>query len=363
MFAKPSPSRALLRGALVPVVLACAPATAQTLPAGPSVAVTAVTQPSPTLPQYTLVDVPLLVDGVARDSGGRVKVNLQSWPQMNVSGPDVIRLVRSGQVEIGAVALGVVSGDVPLLDVVDLAGLNPTLEQAKAVSDAIRTDLNVRLEKIGVRLVGLYPFAAQVFFCRRPVSGIADLKGLKIRTNGPSVIDFVGAFGAQGVAVAFPEVYGALERGAIDCAITGTGTGNSVKWYEVAKYMYALPSTWSIGGYFANLKWWSGLSPDVRGFLDARMRLVEEAQWKLGAEATADGIACNVGDAAHCRIHKVVSDKPMTNVEPTSAEIEAVKKVFTETVLPRWVKRCGAECGEIYNRAVAPVSGAVYKPE
>lgn len=47
-----------------------------------------------------------MAEGAAKDSGGRVKINLQSRPQMNVSGPDVIRLVRSGQVEIGAAALG-----------------------------------------------------------------------------------------------------------------------------------------------------------------------------------------------------------------------------------------------------------------
>lgn len=355
----------MLRRYALPSILSllASSALAQPLADGPRVEVLAVTQPSPTLPQYTMVDVPLLAEETAKQSNGRVNIRVQSWPEMNVNGPDVIRLVRSGQADIGAVALGVVSGDVPILDVVDLAGLNPTIEQARAVADATKPELNAQLERIGVRLLATYPFAAQVFFCREPIDGIADLKGRKIRTNGPSVIDLVGAFGGQGVAVAFPEVYGALERGAIDCAITGTGTGNSVKWYEVAGHMYSLPSTWSIAGYFVNLSWWNGLDPDVRAFIETRMAEAEEALWKLGAEATADGIACNIGDAQNCRIHELVSEKSMTNTEPKPEEMAAVRAVFAESVLPHWVKRCGQACGEVYNRLVAPISGALFKGE
>ena len=54
-------------------VAASAPAAlAQTLPAGPKVTVSAVTQVAPTVPQYTKVDVPLLRDGAVKASGGRV---------------------------------------------------------------------------------------------------------------------------------------------------------------------------------------------------------------------------------------------------------------------------------------------------
>lgn len=354
----------MLKFCAVPLALAAmtAGALAQTLPPGPKVTVTAVTQPSPTLPQFTQVDVPLLREGGPAKSGGRVEFKVQSWPEMNVSGPDVIRLVRSGQVDIGAVALGVVSGDAPILDAVDLAGLNPTIAQAKAVSVAMMPVMNAELERLGVKLVTLYPFAAQVFFCRKPVNSMADLSGLKVRTNGPSVIDFVGAFGGQGVAVAFPEVYGALERGAIDCAITGTGTGNAVKWWEVSSFMYSLPSTWSVGGYFVNLAWWNKLDPAVRGFIEARMTEVQDAQWKLGEVATADGIACNIGKADECKIHSLVTTKPMKNAAPAAAEMAAIKTVFAEKVLPNWVKRCGARCGETYNSVIAPIAGVRYTP-
>jgi TRAP-type C4-dicarboxylate transport system substrate-binding protein len=342
----------------LPAMMIAGALCAQTLAPGPRVAITAVTQPGPTLPQYTMVDVPLLRDGFAARSNGRVAVTLQSWPERGVGGPEVIRLVRSGQVEIAGATLGVVSGDVPMLDALDLAGLNPTLEQARRVADAMMPVLNADLERVGVRMLAVYPFPAQVFFCRRPVTGLASMRGLRVRTNGPSVADFVQAYGAQAAAIAFPEVYSALERGTVDCAITGTGTGNGVKWWEVTTHMYTLPSTWSLSGYFVNLAWWNRQTPEVRAFLEDGFRQVADAQWTLGAVATQDGIDCNLGLADRCRIHTVVPEaRRMIEVVPTAADLATIRTTLTETVLPAWVRRCGARCAQVYNDVIAPISG------
>ena len=49
---------------------------------------------------------------------------------MSLTGTEVLRLVRAGQVDIGASPLSTVSGDVPFLDGVDLAGLHPEITPA-----------------------------------------------------------------------------------------------------------------------------------------------------------------------------------------------------------------------------------------
>jgi TRAP-type C4-dicarboxylate transport system substrate-binding protein len=340
------------------IAVACG-AHAQSLPPGPKVTVTAVTQVSPTVPQYTKVEIPLLREGVPKQTNGRIEFNLASWPEKNVNGPEVIRLVRSGQVDIGGAPLTTVSGDVPLLDGFDLAGLNPTIDQAKKIADALMPLANQQLEKLGVKLLGTYPYPAQVFFCKKPIKGLEDVKGLKIRVNGPSAGDLVGHFGAQATAMAFGEVYTALERGTVDCAITGTTSGNSVKWYEVTGTLYTLPAGWSTSGYFVNLAWWNKQDPAVRAYLEKVFLDLQEQQWKLGGEATQDGINCNTGRQP-CTLVTLVKDKPMTEVKPTAAELEAVRKGFAAAVLPTWVKRCGTQCGELYNSVVAPISGVKF---
>ena len=63
---------------------------------GGKLVVQAITQASPNIPQYTRVDQPMLRDGIAKATNGRVEMVLASWPERNVSGPEVLRLVRSG---------------------------------------------------------------------------------------------------------------------------------------------------------------------------------------------------------------------------------------------------------------------------
>ncbi len=349
---------------LAALMLAVAgPASAQSLPPGPTVNIQAVTQVGPALPQFTKVDIPLLREGVPKKSGGRINVTLASWPERNLNGPEIIRLVRSGQVDIGAVPLNTVSGEVPMLDMVDLAGLNPTVGQARKVAQALLPELNKELERFNTRIVAMYPFAAQVFFCRDKVASLADLKGKRIRTGGGSSNTFVTSIGAQPTAIGFPEVYASLERGVVDCAITGSSSGNGARWYEVSQSQYALPLFWSVSMYVVNLSWWNKLDPAVRGFLETTMKEVEEAQWKLGEETTEDGLACNSGDKAGCKIGKVVENKPMTLFRPVQADQDTLRTTLTSAILPGFMERCGARCVEVYNRAVAPISGVSFQPK
>jgi TRAP-type C4-dicarboxylate transport system substrate-binding protein len=336
-------------------------AQAQSLPAGPKVTISAVTQLSPALPQYKDVDVPMLRDKMPAASNGRIEFNLKSYPEMNVQGPEVIRLVRSGQVDIGGAPLTTVSGDVPLLDGFDLPGLHTSMEQVRRAGQALLPTANRDLEKLGVKIIATSPFPAQVFFCKKPVAGIADLKGRKIRVAGPSQGDFLNALGAQPVAIAFGEVYTALERGTVDCAVTGTGTGNAQKWFEVTSHLYTLVASWGISGYMVNIAWWNKLDPQVRTFLEGYFAKLEDTQWKLGADLTQDGIECNIGNAAGCKIFNVLTDKKMTLVKPSDADNARARQVLVEVVLPAWVKRCGPRCGEVFNEIISPLAGVRYR--
>jgi len=332
-----------------------APALAQQAP----VKVNVVGQALATLPQHRTVEAPLF-KALQDKSGGKIEVTLATWAERNVGGPDILRLVRSGLADIAVVPLYTVSGDVPLLDIVDLPGLNPTVAQARKVAETVIPEANKVLEKFNVKILAPFAFTAQVLFCREPVANLASLQGRRVRTGGGSVNDFISAIGAQPVGVAFPEVYSALERGTVDCAITGTQTGNSAKWYEVTKGIYSLTTSWSTAAYFVNLSWWNKLDPAIRDMIAATMKEVEEKQWKLAEELTEVGIACNVGDAKKCTSGTLVDKKPLALSEPNAADKEKLLRALSDNILPAWVKRCGPQCGELYNKVVAPITGIKY---
>jgi TRAP-type transport system periplasmic protein len=345
------------RHGMLPAVAALWLATAASATAQQKLTITVVTQPFGTQPQFTRVDQPILRDGLKARSNGQIDVKLSAWPEMGLNGPEVLRLVRAGQVDIGAAPLSTVSGDVPFLDGIDLAGLHPDIEQARQAAAAMVPLANKELEKFGSQIIAVYPFPAQVIWCRQPVSSLADLRGRKIRTFGASLNDFVTAIGAQPVSIGFPEVYSALERGVADCGVTGTGSGNAAKWYEVTTSIYDLAVGWAVAAYYVNIAWWKKLDQPTKDLILATMKDVEIAQWKLGAEATQDGLDCSAGNAQACKIHTLVTDKPLKVVDATPEDKAALRKIVETVVIPGWVKRCGARCGDIYNEVVAPITG------
>ncbi len=341
--------------ALLSALLALAFAS-QAAAQGAKITVQAITQASPNIPQYTRVDQPMLRDGIAKATNGRVEMVLASWPERNVSGPEVLRLVRSGQVDIAAAPLTTVSGDVPILDGVDLAGMNADLKQARRVADAMMPVANKELERMGIKLIATYPFSGQMLFCRKAIGSLADLKGLKVRTNGPSAGDLIKGLGGQPVSIAFGEVYTALERGTVDCGITGAGSGNGAKWTEVTTHLYNFPLSWSTSGYFVNLAWWNKLEPAIRAEFENTFNAVQEAQWAMGTESTDDGIACNLGRANQCKLHTLLK-RPMIEIKPPANIIATLQKELSEDVLPGWFKRCGDRCVSVYKDVIEPITG------
>ncbi len=47
----------------------------------------------------------------------------------------------------------------------------------------------------------------------------------------------------------------------------------------------------------------------------------------------------------------------MTEVPATDADRAALREILDKTVLPGFVKRCGARCGEVFNQVIGPIAG------
>ena len=58
---------------------------------------------------------------------------------------------------------------------------------------------------------------SQVFGQNKPIKGVEDFKGLKIRSFTPSMAKLIEYFGAIPVTLSFSEVYPALQRGVMNC--------------------------------------------------------------------------------------------------------------------------------------------------
>ena len=122
-------------------------------------------------------------------------------------------------------------------------------------------------DKFGSMIVSTFAFPQQVFFCRDEISSLADLKGKKVRVQGVSQSDLVKALGGSAVTIPFGEVVPALEKGVVDCGITGTLPGYQAKWPEVVKTVVDVSLGYTAGFVAVNLNSWNKLSKPTQEFM------------------------------------------------------------------------------------------------
>src|SRR5690606_25283695 len=135
------------------------------------------------------------------------------------------------------------------------------METARAVTESFLPVYEKHYDANNAKLLGISTYPAQVLFCKGSFTGLNDLKGKKVRTSSRTQAEFVQAFGGSSVTIPFGEVVPALQNGVVDCAITGSLSGYSAKWYEVSDHLYALPINWNQQLIVANKAFWNKLDP------------------------------------------------------------------------------------------------------
>lgn len=310
------------------------------------------------LTQYKNFEQPFWTKEVSEKSGGAITAEITPFNEMGLKGAEIFRLMRLGVIDFGSTVLGYVAADDARNEAVDLAGLAPDVVTARKVSDAYKPVYDKFYgERFGIKVLGIWPYSAQVLFCNGEIKGLEDLKGKKVRTGNRTLAEFVEAFGGTGVTLAFNEVVPALQNKVVDCAITGTLSGNSAKWHEVATHIYALPLGWSHVMHAVNLKTWQKLDPKVRSFLEKEIAGLEDRIWAAAAEETQQGYDCNAGKDS-CTMG---TKAKMTIVPVSDADKAALKKALSETVLPKWAARCAGDCVADWNASVGKVVGLTAK--
>ena len=297
---------------------------------------------------------------MAGKTGGKVTVRVQSRTELGLKGPEVYRMAKLGVAEISSTAMQYSAGDVPQNDGVDITGLITDLDAGRKVSDAWLPHIKkAYTDKVGVELIGVFPIVAQVIWCAVPISGIEDLKGKKVRVSGVALGKLINGLGAVATTISFGEVVPSLQRKVIDCAVTGTTSGNLNKWPEVATHLLPLTTGWAFQGVYVNRKWWAGVNANARKFITDKFNAMFEDGWKRAALETNHGIWCSVGDS-RCDVNVPLKQLTKANlklVKATAADQEKLRRVAEKVVLPDFAKRCGKACSADWTSTVGKILG------
>ena len=290
-------------------------------------------------------------------TGLKLEVNYNPMDVVGVKAQDALRLLRSGAFDVMSVQIGMASRDDPFFEGLDLIGVSTNMVDLKKAVESYREAFDKRLqEKFNAKVLTLWPFGPQVFYCNAPIKSLEDMKGLKIRSFTPSMAALIQTLGATPVTLQFSEVYPALQRGVANCGVTSPTSGNSGKWPEVTSHFLPLSVSGSVQGHFMNLDYWKKFSPAEQAKIAAAFKTMEDQMWALAVTANEDAANCNIGKEP-C---KEGTKAGMTLVEVSAADQKKLDDTVTKVVLPIWKEACNRVdpgCSETWNKTVGAARG------
>jgi TRAP-type C4-dicarboxylate transport system substrate-binding protein len=313
-----------------------------------------------TVSQYTKFEAPFWTSDVPQLTAGRVQTEIHPFDRSGLPGQEMLRLMRLGVVPYGTALLALVSGDEPELNAVDLPMLNPDMVSLQRTVDIYRSHLHrVLHERYGIELLGIYAYPAQVLYCAERFTTLKDLAGRKVRTSSVSQSEMMSALGAIPIVTPFSDMVDAMKKKVVDCAITGTMSGNQIGLSDVTSYISPMAISWGLSFFGANELAWNQLPPDIQDTLRNGIRKLELTIWDAADRETADGVACDVG-STKC-VGGRISHMTLVPIGPADEALR--QQLLTKIILPKWVQRCGSECVTAWNETLGPPLGIRAAPE
>jgi len=304
--------------------------------------------------QYRDIEEPFWSRQLAADSGGRITADVTPFDQTGLKGVEALQMARLGVISFLTLPLSLVSSEDPEANAPDLPGLNPSIEIMKANLAAYRPVLSeVYRTRYRLEPLAMVSYPAQVLFCKERFEHLSDLAGRNIRVASGAQAGLMSALGARGIVLPFAEIKNALMNNAVDCAITGTLTGNSIGLPSVTHYVHALAINWGVQMVVANRATWLALNPDARAFLTRELADLERRVWSQTEAATAEGLACDLGQGK-CA-HGIKGDMILVAAAPSDRAL--LDRILRTVILPKWAARCGEDCAAAWNRTVGARMG------
>ena len=269
---------------------------------------------------------------VEKATNGRVK--MQMLPKAPMAAAGTFDGVRDGLVDVSYFTASYTPARHPLPLLAELPGSGGSAEVNSVAYNRIHWKyLQQANEYKGVKLLGVFTHGpGQMFSVKKPVTSVADLAGMKVRSGGGISEASAKALGASPLVKPAPESYELLSSGVADATFFPSESIRSFNLDKVVKHATYFPGGFysSSFGFFMNEDKWNKLSKQDQ---DAITSVSGEALARLAGKAwdAADKVGIEALKAAG-----------VTMVDANPAFVADVRK-RTEPLISDWVKAANAK--------------------
>jgi tripartite ATP-independent transporter DctP family solute receptor len=222
---------------------------------------------------------------IAERSGGRDQIRVFHSRQLGEE-KETIEQTRAGAIDLNRTNGALIGNFVPAMNILTMPFLFRSTEHLQKVLDGpIGNEILNSFEPYGFVGLAFYDSGARsVYNSVRPVRGIADMKGLRLRVQQSALMsDMMRALGAEPVELPYGQVITGLATKLIDGAENNWPSFVTTDHYKFAGYYSLTEHTMSPEVLVMSRKAWESLTADERTlFRDAALQsnLFMRAKWK-----------------------------------------------------------------------------------
>lgn len=287
-----------------------------------------------------------LQEQVKSRSQGRLEIEITTIGELGLGGTEMLRVLKSGVIDMAEILPGYVAGDFPMIEACDLPGISTSFQQSRKLYDTWTENVVAKNEvAMGGKIIGSFCWSTMFMYTKFPLAKLEDFKGRKIRVFAPAQARFLTALGAEPLSMTTADVYPSLQRGVIDGAITGTEHVKASSLWEVTKYMTNVNIP-PMGSYIVlGSRGLAKVPAELRGMFADMSKELTDLGWKLGSDNDQLGFAYAL-------------EKGMVLTRETKPEwVPQLTKISSEDIVPWWANRAGPKAKQAFNEFLAPIVG------
>lgn len=195
--------------------------------------------------EFHVTNAQRYADEIHALTDGGLTIHVHPGAVLGIKGPETMRVVEEGIVDLADGASFHQVGTEPILGLESLPYLMDTMDELALLYSVIRPAVEAAYARHNLRVLYIAPWPNQNFFFDKRIESVADLEGLTMRSYDKSSTDLVRGLKMNPIQMPSPDVVPALASGALDGVMTSTTTATAQKYWEFLKYTVRSNHIWS----------------------------------------------------------------------------------------------------------------------
>ncbi|MBC3919269.1 TRAP transporter substrate-binding protein [Undibacterium sp. CY18W] len=223
---------------------------------------------------------------VMASTGGRVKMSIFAAGTL-LKPAEIFAGVISDKAEAGEVIMSSLAKDIPVFGVDSLPFTVRGYEDAYNLWMASKPEVEKALNKRGLKLLYTVPWPPQNLYSKKPLSSLADFKGMRMRSYNPASERIAELALATAVPVQVIDLEKAIASDKLDLMITSSWTGVETRAWSKMQYYYRANAWIPKNMVFISQKVFARFDADTQKKIMDAAQHAEKRGWDMSRDSDA----------------------------------------------------------------------------